>query len=793
MKLFDLIAIAAALSVTTAKVHHHHLARADDLGLNSNTTRPAVFWREAMTHNGRPGYLNSDDAALYSVWRDVRNTTFAGGVVGDGISDDSGAIQAAINYGTGEVLYSRNGTAAQTTVPAIVYIPGGNYLINSSLQLPVQTMLIGDPLNPPVLIADPSLGTDPIVYVYDSDFEYITTTQFFQGLRNLVFDTTRAPANQSANGINLPGSQANSVINCHFIMTVGSQHLGIQMYGPDGAGGSGTILGDLTFYGGGLINVTHVFTATFQGLQFKNCSLAIDSSSSTGSLSLLDSSCSHTTNVVNTRTSSTGDYALVIENFKSDNCGSTVVDASDGSALLPGSVAGTWVMGPVFDSKSGTNSSSNGTTTSSSVGPFANSTSGASNNNGTGTNNTSRGVYIRNTRPTLLTNDEGDYFTMQMPQYENYDVSQVSNVKSEFGAVGDGKTDDTIAIQAALIANACNKITFIPQGTYLIYQTIVVPPGSRVVGEVWSVLNAAGPIFSDASNPQVMLRVGSSGDVGVAQFSDLLFSVSGVLPGAILVEVNMAGTKKGDVGFWNTHFRVGGWVGSGDMRRRCQTDDTSNCKAAFLMMHLTETSSAYLENVWGWTADHDLDGGPSVSAAPGRGLLVSAKKGTWLTGTSFEHNALYQYQLVDAENVYIGMQQTETPYWQGPGSPNLAPDPWTPDATYNDPTFSNCGTNAQCNMAWTMRVVGGKNIFAYNSAFWVFFNHWAPGNYGGSVDQTLTGQFACATVEADPQDLFWFNIDTRVCDYIVFDNNRTQTRQVNAPGSWGGQAAAYLS
>lgn len=42
---------------------------------------------------------------------------------------------------TGEVLYHRSGTAAQTTVPAIVYIPGGNYLINSSLQLPVQTML----------------------------------------------------------------------------------------------------------------------------------------------------------------------------------------------------------------------------------------------------------------------------------------------------------------------------------------------------------------------------------------------------------------------------------------------------------------------------------------------------------------------------------------------------------------------------------------------------------------------------------------------------------------------------
>lgn len=91
------------------------------------------------------------------------------------------------------------------------------------------------------------MGTDAIVYVYDADFGLQPTTQFFQGLRNLVFDTTRAPANQSANAINLPGSQATSVLNCHFKMTVGSQHLGIQMYGPNGAGGSGLIIGVSSF------------------------------------------------------------------------------------------------------------------------------------------------------------------------------------------------------------------------------------------------------------------------------------------------------------------------------------------------------------------------------------------------------------------------------------------------------------------------------------------------------------------------------------------------------------------
>ena len=55
-----------------------------------------------------------------------------------------------------------------------------------------------------------------------------------------------------------------------------------------------------------------------------------------------------------------------------------------------------------------------------------------------------------------------------------------------------------------------------------------------------------------------MLQVGSPGQTGVAQISDMLFTVADVLPGCILVQVNMAGTSPGDVGFWNSHFRVGG-------------------------------------------------------------------------------------------------------------------------------------------------------------------------------------------------------------------------------------------
>ncbi len=68
-------------------------------------------------------------------------------------------------------------------------------------------------------------------------------------------------------------------------------------------------------------------------------------------------------------------------------------------------------------------------------------------------------------------------------------------------------------------------------------------------------------------------------------------------------------------------------------------------------MHLTNTSSAYVEGMWGWTADHDMDSAGTLdqTVSTGRGLLVEATKGTWLIGTAFEHHTLYQYNFEFAQ------------------------------------------------------------------------------------------------------------------------------------------------
>lgn len=124
----------------------------------------------------------------------------------------------------------------------------------------------------------------------------------------------------------------------------------------------------------------------------------------------------------------------------------------------------------------------------------------------------------------------------------------------------------------------------------------MVPPGSRIVGEVWSTITASGKHFADESNPQPLIQIGKPGEVGICEITDMLFTVADVLPGAILTEINMAGAQQGDVSFHNTHYRIGGAADS-LTQTACQTE-SDPCKAAFMVMHLKKTSSSYLENVW---------------------------------------------------------------------------------------------------------------------------------------------------------------------------------------------------
>lgn len=55
---------------------------------------------------------------------------------------------------------------------------------------------------------------------------------------------------------------------------------------------------------------------------------------------------------------------------------------------------------------------------------------------------------------------------------------------------GDGSTDDSASLNAILADNAANgKVSYFPYGVYIVKRTLVVPPGSRIVGEAWPAIS----------------------------------------------------------------------------------------------------------------------------------------------------------------------------------------------------------------------------------------------------------------------------------------------------------------
>lgn len=97
---------------------------------------------------------------------------------------------------------------------------------------------------------------------------------------------------------------------------------------------------------------------------------------------------------------------------------------------------------------------------------------------------------------------------------------------------------------------------FFDAGTYKVTSTLTIPPGSKVVGETYSVIMSSGSYFADMADPQPVVKIGNSGDTGSIEWSDMIVSTQGAQAGAILIEWNLAssGTPSG---VWDVHARIG--------------------------------------------------------------------------------------------------------------------------------------------------------------------------------------------------------------------------------------------
>src|SRR5256714_4884547 len=94
----------------------------------------------------------------------------------------------------------------------------------------------------------------------------------------------------------------------------------------------------------------------------------------------------------------------------------------------------------------------------------------------------------------LLADSSSNVFERSRPQYENVPATSFISVKSR-GARGDGKTDDTAAIQAMVYNANSEQVGYFHHGAYVITSTVNVPRNIRISGEIWPLFLGAGPKF----------------------------------------------------------------------------------------------------------------------------------------------------------------------------------------------------------------------------------------------------------------------------------------------------------
>ncbi|KIM96238.1 glycoside hydrolase family 55 protein, partial [Oidiodendron maius Zn] len=689
------------------------------------------YWVSQVSDNGLPpmGWNPS-----YPVYRDVTNSMFGGGAKGDGVTDDTAAINTAIAYGEN----CGEGCLSSSTKGALIYFPPGTYLISTPINAYYYSQLVGDPNDLPIIKTAPqfiglgAIQSDVYIPNDNGDEWYINQSNFYRQVRNFIIDiedTTTA----SVAALHWQVAQATSLTNVYVSAstTTGTTQMGI--FAENGSGGfmsdCSLIGGQYGIYGGNQQFTVRAFqissqtTAaicliwdwgwTWSGLYLAGTPVGISlinpadtSGQQAGSTYILDSLFD-------------GVATAIYANFEKSTILETSIVTLDNIGILNVDTMFAFTNGEVLDLPAADidfvvigNLEYDG----SNLGLYT--------------------VGVQLPPPSLtsdaLSNYRDNYFVKSRPQYADMDVSSIISVK-DHGALGNGVNDDTAAIVSALALATTSNLIYFPAGSYIVTSTIVIPPNTLMTGEVWSQIVASGPYFADMTDPKPMIQVGSVGDIGTVEISDMLFTSIGALPGLIMVEWNVEAESQGSVGIWDSHFRVGGAYGTELQVAQCPMTEPiqTGCIAASMMLHITPSSNGYFENMWAWVADHDIDDAANtqITVAAARGILIESDAGpTWLYGTASEHSILYQYNFANSTNTFAGMIQTESPYFQFTTT-GESPGPFNSSVGLfnNDPTFPDETCNAAellCNFAWAVVMEDNTNLTIAGAGLYSWYDNY---------------------------------------------------------------------
>ncbi|KAL8773344.1 MAG: hypothetical protein Q9209_001738 [Squamulea sp. 1 TL-2023] len=605
---------------------------------------------------------------------------------------------------------------SSTTSPAIVYFPSGTYRVSSPIVDYYFTQIIGNPNKLPII---------------------------------------KAAANFSATAV-----------------IEGNPYLPGNADHPEGVfieDGSGGFMSDLTFNGGqnaaffgnqqftvrnftinnanNAINMAWDWGWTFKSMSINNCKVGLNItninpvSQAVGSATFIDSNINDTPVGVLTNHAPNATYtnsSLVLENVQLNNVRAAVQGPGNATLLFGTSAGGSrkvegWAQGHSYTPN------------------------GPSSISGT--------IPAFSRSQALLDGDK--YYERSKPQYADLPVNMFVSARSA-GARGDGVTDDHQVLQDLVTtAASTGRVVFIDAGTYKITRTLYIPKESKIVGEAYPVIMSSGSFFANMDSPQPVVQVGQRGEEGYVEWSDTILSTQGAQPGAVAIQWNLVSPGKPS-GMWDVHVRIGGFAGSRLQLADCAaTPDVATppapikeaCIGAHTSMHVTPgVRGLYMENVWLWTADHDLDDTifTNITVYAGRGLNMQADSNVWLVGTSVEHHSLYQYQLSNTRAIFMGQIQSETAYYQPNPDASL---PFAPVAELYDPQFSSSCNNGsgQCS-GWGLRILDSQDIGVYGAGLYSFFNNY---NNSCSFPNQLDCQKGILSIEGDStQNIGIYNLNT---------------------------------
>jgi glucan 1,3-beta-glucosidase len=464
----------------------------------------------------RQGVVPFGKGPDYPVFRNVKDF----GAVGDGATDDTAAINAAITEGD----RCGKGCDSSTNTPAIVYFPPGTYVVSTPIIPYYYTHMVGDLSNPPTIKAAANFAGMAVIdanpYNDDGSNWFTNQNNFFRQVRNFVIDLTGLPAS-TGTGIHWQVAQATSLQNIVFNMVEDRSEANAQQ-GLFIDNGSGGFMTDLTFNGGKFGAFVGSQQFTLRNMKFNNCNTAIymnwnwvwilhgfeinncgigldmtagmlDGVQTVGSILLVDSTISNTD--VGVATTYSTDSAmtngtLVLDNVDMSTVPVAVKNLESQETILAGNgIISSWVQGRVYEGADG--------------------------------GKAFQGEHSPLNKPEALTDGSGRFVTKSKPQYADVPAANFVSVKAA-GAKGDGQTDDTAAIQAVFDNIGADQVVYFDHGAYVITDTVDIPANVRVVGEIWPLIMAGGDAnFKDQANPKPMLRVGKPGDVGNVEMSDL--------------------------------------------------------------------------------------------------------------------------------------------------------------------------------------------------------------------------------------------------------------------------------